>query len=190
MNEDIDVDLERTDTGILKRLVTRPPAASSRAIFLDRDGIINQRIVGGYVTEWSEFRFLHGALHGLVTLAARPEAIIVVSNQAGIGKGIMSVNALAEITRRFVSKVQRAGGRIDAVYYCPHTPADECACRKPKPGLLLEAQRDWAIELGKSVLLGDSGTDVEAGRAAGCEVMLAPDASYLDAAWRALAARD
>jgi len=180
-------DFVRTDTGILKWLVTKPPAGSSRAIFLDRDGIINQRIVGGYVTEWSEFRFLHGALSGLVGLAARPEAIIVVSNQAGVGKGIIAVNALAEITSRFVSKVQHAGGRIDAVYYCPHTPADECGCRKPKPGLLLEAQRDWGIEFGTSVLLGDSGTDMEAGRAAGCEVMLAPDASYLEAAWRWLA---
>jgi D-glycero-D-manno-heptose 1,7-bisphosphate phosphatase len=180
-------DLERTDTGILKWLANKPPAGARRAIFLDRDGIINQRIVGGYVAEWSEFRFLHGALSGLAGLAARPEAIIVVSNQAGVGKGIIAVNALAEITSRFVSKVQHAGGRIDAVYYCPHTPADECGCRKPKPGLLLEAQRDWGIELGTSVLLGDSGTDMEAGRAAGCEVMLAPDASYLEAAWRWLA---
>ena len=178
------------NTGILKRVITAPPAASPRAIFLDRDGIINQRIIGGYVTEWSEFHFLHGALAGLVRLAPSPTPIIVISNQAGIGKGLMSVNALAEITSRMASKIQRAGGRIDAVYYCPHTPADECTCRKPKPGLLLEAQRDWGIALGQSVFLGDSATDMDAGRAAGCEVMLAPDPSYLEAAWRSLGDRD
>lgn len=190
MIEHIDAHFVQTDTGILKRFVTTPPAASNRAIFLDRDGIINQRIVGGYVTEWGEFHFHRGALSGLAQLASRPAPIIVISNQAGVGKGLMSVSALAEITSRFVSKIQRAGGRIDAVYYCPHTAADECACRKPKPGLLLEAQRDWGIDLAESVFLGDSGTDTEAGRAAGCEVMLAPDVSHLEAAWRRLADRD
>jgi histidinol-phosphate phosphatase family protein len=188
-DDDSNAYFERTDTGILKRFVARPPAASRCAIVLDRDGVINRRVIGGYVTQWSEFRFLFGALAGLVSIAERPEAIIVASNQAAVGKGLMSVNALGEITDRFVSTVQRAGGRIDAVYYCPHTPADECACRKPRPGLLLEAQRDWRLDLGRSVFLGDSETDMAAGRAAGCEVMLAPEATSLDAAWRRLVDR-
>lgn len=172
---------------MLKRLVTRPAFTARRAIFLDRDGVINRRIVGGYVTDWSEFHFLFGALDGVARLAASPSPVIVVSNQAGVGKGLVSVSALGEITRRFVAQVQRAGGRIDAVYYCPHTAADACTCRKPKPGLLLEAARDWAIDLGRSVFLGDSPTDAEAGHAVGCEVMLVPEVADLDAAWRRLA---
>lgn len=187
MGDSLDEYFLTTDTGILKRLVTGHTARATRAVFLDRDGVINRRIVGGYVTDWSEFHFLQGALEGIARLAAHDASIIVVSNQAGVGKGLLSVNALAEITDGFVSAIQRSGGRIDAVYYCPHTPADDCACRKPKPGLLIEAQRDWGIDLGKSVLLGDSATDAEAGRAAGCEVMLAPDESSLQRAWRWLA---
>jgi D-glycero-D-manno-heptose 1,7-bisphosphate phosphatase len=189
MTGERDGQFEITHSGALKWLVVRPPAPSRRAIFLDRDGVINRRIVGGYVTTWSEFHFLAGALDGIARLAAGPSPIIVVSNQAGVGKGLVSVSSLAEITNRFVSTIERAGGRVDAVYYCPHTPADACECRKPKPGLLLEAQRDWGLDLAGSVFLGDSATDAEAGRAAGCEVVLAADDVGLHAAWQRLDAR-
>ena len=177
---------EITHSGALRLLVTHPPAASRRAVFLDRDGVINRRIVGGYVTKWSEFEFLPGAMDGIVRLATRDGPIIVVSNQAGVGKGLVAVSDLAEITSRFVAAIQERGGRIDAVYYCPHTPADDCECRKRKPGLIVQAASDWQLDLRASVMLGDSESDAAAGRAAGCAVILASRASEMDAAWRQL----
>lgn len=172
-----------TSTGMLKRFVTEPPGATARAVFLDRDGVINRRIVGGYVTTWTEFEFLPRATDGIVRLSVHDDPIIVVSNQAGVGKGLVAVSELADITRRFVGEIEAHGGRIDAVYYCPHVPADECECRKPKPGLLLQARRDWDLDLSKCVLLGDSESDAAAGRAAGCRVLLGLDDSGLEAAW-------
>jgi len=142
------------------------------AIFLDRDGVINQRIVGGYVTSWKEFRFLDGMIPVLRDLSRLKLPIIVVSNQASVGKGLMSRSALATITERFVSALARRAARIDAVYYCPHAPDEACSCRKPRPGLLVEAARDWRIDLGRSVLVGDSLRDIEAARAACCRSIL------------------
>ena len=180
------VSFEITHSGALRLLVTRPPAASRRAVFLDRDGVINRRIVDGYVATWREFEFLPGAVDGIARLAAHEEAIIVVSNQAGVGKGLVSRHDLAEITSRFVAAIQERGGRIDAVYYCPHTPADGCECRKPQPGLLRQAAGDWDLDLGASVMLGDSDSDAAAARAAGCAVVLASSVPELEAAWRRL----
>ena len=182
---------EKTDTGILRRFYARPPGASSRAIFVDRDGVINRRIVGGYVTDWSEFEFLPGAIDAIAKLSALEGPIIVVSNQAGVGKGLVDVARLLDVTNRFVGAIQQRGGRIDAVYYCPHAPDDACACRKPKPGLLLQAASDWTLDLSASMMIGDSETDAEAGRAAGCEVVLVSggDDSGVAAELRELAAR-
>jgi len=98
--------------------------------------------------------------------------IIVVSNQACVGKGLLEPSALVEITNRFVASLRRTGGRIDAVYYCPHTPEENCDCRKPRGGLLSRAARDWALDLRRSVLIGDSISDVQAASAAGCTPIL------------------
>ncbi|HEY6292109.1 MAG TPA: HAD family hydrolase [Terriglobia bacterium] len=156
-----------------------PPSFSSPrvrqrrpAIFFDRDGVINQRIVGGYVTSWSEFRFLDGMIPVLRDLSRLKLPIIVVSNQAGVGKGLMSRFALGAITERFVSELARRGARMDAVYYCPHAPEQACPCRKPQPGLLLRAARDWRIDLSRSVLVGDSLRDIEAASAVDCRGIL------------------
>ncbi|HEY6291757.1 MAG TPA: HAD family hydrolase, partial [Terriglobia bacterium] len=134
-------------------------------IFLDRDGVINERVVGGYVTNWSEFRFLNGVVPVLRELRRFKLPLIVVSNQAGVGKRLMNRTALADITERFVARLARAAVPIAAVYYCPHAPDDGCRCRKPRPGLLLRAAHDWRIDLGRSILIGDSPSDVEAARA-------------------------
>jgi D-glycero-D-manno-heptose 1,7-bisphosphate phosphatase len=150
------------------------PATYGRrpAIFLDRDGVINERVVGGYVTSWSQFRFLDGIIPALRDLSRLRLPMIVVSNQAGVGKGLMGRAALARITDRFVAQLARAGVPIVAVYYCPHTSDAECRCRKPRPGLLRQAARNWKIDLGRSILIGDSPSDIEAARAAGCRSIL------------------
>ena len=156
----------------MRLIFTKPPDCGIRpAIFLDRDGVINQRIQGGYVTERRQFKFLPGIKETLASLSELRIPIIVISNQAAIGKGMLDASVLAEMTRRFVSLLATAGARIDAVYYCPHTPEAECPCRKPRPALLKQAARDWRLDLTLSILVGDSVSDLEAARAVGCQAV-------------------
>ncbi|MFB3813629.1 MAG: HAD-IIIA family hydrolase [Terriglobales bacterium] len=141
------------------------------AIFLDRDGVINEQITGTYVTDPSQFRFVAGMPEAIARLSRLSLPIIIVSNQAAVAKGLMSYDELRSITEQFVAQVNSAGGRIDAVYYCPHSPEQDCACRKPKGGLLREAARDWQLNLPNSVLIGDSDADVNAARSVGCHAV-------------------
>lgn len=168
----------------MRLLFSEPAAEGLRpAIFLDRDGIINERVVGDYVREWKQFRFVAGIKKLILELSKLGIPIIVVSNQSGVGKGLMRESTLRAMTRRFVSEFAEAGGRIDAVYYCPHTPDEACSCRKPQAGLLLEAAREWNIDLGRSVLIGDSISDIEAARRAHCRaVHFVPDDQVSDTA--------
>ncbi len=142
-----------------------------RAVFLDRDGVINQRRPD-HVKSPEEFAFLPGALAALKRLAATPFAILVVTNQAAVGRGQLSTSGLDAIHERMTREIAAAGGRIDAVYACPHTPDDRCTCRKPEPGLFLEAARDWDVDLRRSYCVGDSATDIEAGNRVGCRGLL------------------
>lgn len=156
------------------RLLFHDPPKYGRtpAIFLDRDGVINERIVDGYVTSWHDFHSIDGIESALRSLTRLRLPIIVVSNQAGVGKGLMGRRTLKHITCRFVEALERHGCRLDAVYCCPHRPEDACGCRKPKPGLLLQAARDWRVDLARSVMVGDSRRDLEAAQAAGCAGIL------------------
>lgn len=157
----------------LRYLFGTPPAAGKRpAIFLDRDGVINERIVGGFVTCWDEFRFLPGIPQALAALSRPQLPMIVISNQAGVSRRLVRPSTLKDLTERFVRALAKAGARIDAVYYCPHAPDDGCRCRKPQPGLLFAAARDWRLDLRRSILIGDSARDLEAARAAGCRSLL------------------
>lgn len=133
------------------------------------------------MTEWLQFRLMEGAEQALRDLARLRAPILVVSNQSGVGKGLVSQSALRQITQRFVAALERRGARVDGVYYCPHRPDEGCPCRKPKPGLLLQAARDWRIDLAASVMIGDTTTDVQAAQAAGCRSVLI-DSSPVSAA--------
>ncbi len=143
-----------------------------RFVLVDRDGVINRRMVGGYVTAWEEFQFLPGVLEGLALLARHDVSAIVISNQAGVGKGLLTPAALEIITQSFLREVHQRGGRIRGVYYCPHRPEDACDCRKPKPGLIFQAQRRHGFRLHQTYLIGDSPTDLAAAQAAGCPALL------------------
>ena len=141
------------------------------AVFLDRDGVINARR-SDHVKSWSEFRFVPGSLRALRLLADMGERIVVVTNQSVVDRGLLTAEGLASIHARMTQAVRRAGGRIDAVYACPHVPEARCSCRKPGAGLLLRAGDELGIDLGRSVLIGDSPCDVEAARAARCRPIL------------------
>jgi D-glycero-D-manno-heptose 1,7-bisphosphate phosphatase len=143
-----------------------------RYILLDRDGVINRRKLNGYVTSWEQFEFLPRALDALRLLAEGGYRALVVSNQACVSKGLISSEGLAELTRRFVEEVEKHGGHIDRVYYCPHQNGEGCDCRKPKPGLLLQAQREYLFAFAEAFLVGDSEPDLMAAQQVGCPAIL------------------
>ena len=141
------------------------------AVFLDRDGVIN-RNRPDHVKSWNEFEFLPGALEALKRLAGLGWPVVVVTNQAAIGRGLVDQSEVEEIHRRMVDEVRLFGGRIDAVLYCPHRPDEGCECRKPKLGLLIEASRLLHLDLAASILVGDAESDLLAARAAGCRPVM------------------
>lgn len=142
------------------------------AIFVDRDGVINRRRPGDYVLDWSQFIFVDGIRSVLKRLSSLGLPIIIISNQAAVGKGLLSVQGLERITSQLQTILLADQVPLLAAYYCPHRAEEDCICRKPKPGLLLRAAEDYEIDLARSVFIGDSATDVEAARAAGCKPVL------------------
>lgn len=131
------------------------------AIFLDRDGVINEN-PPNYVKSWQEFHFLPGVLEAMRLLAGCPWPVVVISNQSPLGRGLISTERLDEIHDRMRSSIVEAGGRVDGLYVCPHTPEEGCDCRKPQPGLLLQAAEEMGLDLRASALIGDSLGDVQA----------------------------
>jgi D-glycero-D-manno-heptose 1,7-bisphosphate phosphatase len=142
-----------------------------QAILLDRDGVIN-RERADYVKSWAEFEFLPGALPALCQLATLSIPILVVSNQSAIGRGLVSWAEVAQIHRRAAVWIAQAGGRIDDFFVCPHRPDEDCACRKPRPGLLQQAAAAYGLDLTDCLFVGDSVTDVQAAQAVGCPTIL------------------
>lgn len=144
-----------------------------KTIFLDRDGVINRNPPNkGYVRKWAEFTFIPNSRKAIRELTESGYRIIVVTNQSGIGRGLYSEEDLADIHARMVAEISKAGGTIDAVYYCPHRPDAGCECRKPKPGMLMRAAREHDIELSSAYLVGDFPTDIEAGKSVGMTAFL------------------
>ena len=149
--------------------ITEAFLARHPAIILDRDGVLNEKAPrANYVRNWGEFKWLPGARESLRLLKEAGFRVIVVSNQAGIGRGVMSEDDLFEIHRRMVKEAEQAGGRIDAIYYCPHDWDAGCECRKPKPGMLFQAQHDFNLDLSRTLFIGDDERDGQAAEAAGC----------------------
>lgn len=142
-----------------------------RAVFLDRDGVLNEE--RGFITCPEEFTLLRGVPAALASLHERGFARIVVTNQSGVARGLITLESLHAIH----DKLRReTSGGIDAVYFCPHHPTEgldphECDCRKPKPGMLLQAAREHDIDLAGSWLVGDAPRDIEAGHRAGCRTI-------------------
>ena len=132
-----------------------------RAVFLDRDGVINENRPD-HVKSLEEFVLLPGAAQALCLLRHIRMPVVVVSNQAVINRGLVSRDTVQSIHRHMVEQARSAGGRIDAVFYCPHRPDEGCMCRKPRPGLLEQAAATLEIDLSGSYLVGDALSDVQA----------------------------
>jgi D-glycero-D-manno-heptose 1,7-bisphosphate phosphatase len=148
-----------------------------RAVFLDRDGTIN--IEKNYVHRIEDFEFIPGAIEALQLLSRASIDIIVVSNQAGIAKGLFSETDLATINQYMTAQLLHHRVKLAGIYCCPHHPQATvaryrriCSCRKPNPGLLVTAMRERAIAASEAVMIGDRNSDVEAGRALGLTTYL------------------
>lgn len=142
-------------------------------LFLDRDGVLNQRIVDGYVTRPDDFVIIPGVLEALKIFADRFSHIFIVTNQQGIGKGLMTAADLRRVHDSFLSQVDAAGGRIDRIYYCPELKSVHSFNRKPSIGMALQARRDFpGVRLKESVMVGDMKSDMLFGRRAGMTTVL------------------
>jgi len=149
------------------------------AVFLDRDGVINRRRPD-HVKAWEEFEFLPGVLAALASLRSMNTPVVVVTNQGAVGRGLLSAEALGRIHTRMLQAIRAAGGHVEAIYACLHAPAENCRCRKPAPTLLQRASLELGIALPASIMVGDSRSDVEAARAAGCRAVLISDSELAD----------
>jgi D-glycero-D-manno-heptose 1,7-bisphosphate phosphatase len=142
-----------------------------RAIFLDRDGVLNVGVHGDYIRSVSQFEWLPRAREAVAALTQMGWPVIVVTNQSGIARGLYTMADVQAITARMMDDLEKAGGTITSVYVCPHRSEDGCCCRKPLPGLLIRAAADLDLDLSGSLMIGDSEIDMRAGRAAGCRVL-------------------
>jgi D-glycero-D-manno-heptose 1,7-bisphosphate phosphatase len=142
---------------------------SRKAAFLDRDGTLNVKAhEHEYVASADDFVWLPGAVEGLARLARAGYVLVVVSNQRGVGRGLVTVEALRAIEDRIQRDLAAHGSAIEAFRYCFHQDEDACDCRKPKPGLIMRTAEELALDLGSSWMIGDSESDASAGKAAGC----------------------
>lgn len=143
------------------------------SLFLDRDGVINRRIPGDYVKTPDTFELLPGVEEALRILAPHFQPIVVCTNQAGIGKGLMTELELSVVHQHFLGKIQASGARIDRIYHCPHRADAGCACRKPLTGMAWQALAEFPeIDFEDAWMVGDSKSDMAFARALGIKPVL------------------
>jgi D-glycero-D-manno-heptose 1,7-bisphosphate phosphatase len=141
----------------------------NRAVFLDRDGVLNTRMPPHmYVASPQQLKLMSHVPEALLSLQQAGWLLVVVTNQQGVGTGVMSAEQLEDVHAALRARLARYGITPLHIYACTHTADDLCMCRKPKPGLILQAAHQLDIAVPQSVLVGDAGTDMEAGRSAGC----------------------
>jgi D-glycero-D-manno-heptose 1,7-bisphosphate phosphatase len=146
-----------------------------RVVFLDRDGVVNERRPLGYVLSWEQFRFRRGAVEALAPLAGSGLSVVIVSNQSCISQSLVSREEVATIMDSMSTILISKGIMVAAWYCCPHIAEDACLCRKPKPGMILSAANDLAVSVSDSYLIGDKQWDLDAGVEAGCRISIEVD---------------
>ena len=152
----------------LKKLSTK----DGWSVFIDRDGVINRRIIGDYVKRIEDFIFLDGVVETISSFQKHFKYIFIVTNQQGVGKGEMTIADLNNIHDFMLNKINAAGGRIDAIYFCPALKDSGDNCRKPEIGMALQAKKDFpGVDFSKSIMIGDSISDMAFGKKAGMETI-------------------
>lgn len=142
-----------------------------RAIFLDRDGVLNEE-GGAYVAHPENLQMLPGSAEAVARLTQAGWLVFVFTNQAGVGKGLVTVENLHAVHVRLSAEIESAGGKLTAIYACTHHPDAGCDCRKPKPGMLLQAAHEYGLDLTRCVAVGDTSRDIEAAKTVGCQALL------------------
>jgi D-glycero-D-manno-heptose 1,7-bisphosphate phosphatase len=143
------------------------------AIFLDRDGVIIRKAPEGeYVAEWGEVEFLPGSLEAMAAFRHCGYKLIIVTNQRGVATGKIQQSKLEDIHTKMKAVIASHGGDICEIYYCPHDISEGCNCRKPRPGMLLQAAAEHRLRLPDCWMVGDAATDIAAGKSVGCKTAL------------------
>jgi D-glycero-D-manno-heptose 1,7-bisphosphate phosphatase len=150
---------------ISKRVVSSQKL--DRVVFLDRDGVINFDS-SNYIKSWSEFKFIPRSIEAIKELTLKGFNVIVITNQSVINRKMVSGKGLEHIHASMKNEVKSGAGLIKDIFFCPHIPEDDCDCRKPRPGLIFNAQKAYSIDLKDAVMVGDSAKDIECARNAGC----------------------
>ena len=146
--------------------------SSDHCVFIDRDGVINKRIIGNYVKKIEEFKFLPGSIDTIVRFSKMFKHIFIVTNQQGVGKGLMTTDDLELIHNYMIGEIEAAGGRVDAIYYCPALKNTGNSCRKPEIGMALKAQQEFHdVDFNKSIMIGDGKSDMAFGKNAGMQTI-------------------
>jgi len=145
--------------------------AGRKLVILDRDGVINEDSAH-YIKDADEWRPIAGSLNAIAKLHAAGFALAIATNQSGLGRGLFDEFALARIHSRMLEAIEDAGGQIEMIAFCPHAPDDDCACRKPKPGLLLRISEELGLPLDGVPVIGDAERDLAAARAVGARPLL------------------
>ena len=156
----------------------------NRAIFIDRDGTINLDV--RYLNDPNRLQIHPGVARGIRMLSDRGFKVVVITNQSGIARGYFTRETLYRIHERMMSELAGAGARIDAIYYCPHRPEENCDCRKPRTGMFNKAIRELNIDPCISYTVGDRILDIQAGKSVGCVTVLVPEKGREDEAQREL----
>ena len=148
----------------------------SWTLFLDRDGVINVRLIDDYVKNINEFEFLPGVLEAFKIFAEKFGRIIIVTNQQGVGKGLMTLHDVEEVHKFMLKEIENQKGRVDKIYVCPQLKSDPDNFRKPSPRMAYMAQHDYPeINFEKSIMIGDSNSDIEFGKNAEMYTILIGD---------------
>ncbi len=140
-------------------------------VILDRDGVINHDSPY-YIKNPQEWQPIVGSLQAIVALKKAGHLVTVATNQSGVGRGLFTLKTLNAIHAKMNESLRQLNVSLDGIYYCPHLPDENCECRKPKPGMLLQIKQDFPEEFANSILVGDSLRDIEAAHAAGCRAAL------------------
>jgi len=152
---------------------------NSKAVFLDRDGVIN-RNREEYVLDVSEFEFLPNAVEALKLLKANGYDVHIISNQSCVARGLLSMKKLNEITEYMMKNIRRLSADIDSINYCPHHPDEKCSCRKPNTGMLEQLAEKNGYSFKNIWLIGDQPTDIQAGNRFGCKTILITEKNYIN----------
>lgn len=149
-------------------------------IILDRDGVINFESPD-YIKSPEEWIPISGSIEAIAKLSQAGHTIVIATNQSGLARGLYDLAMLDRIHQKMIDLVEKCGGKISKIYFCPHHPDDNCDCRKPKPGMLLQIMKDFSVAADQIIFIGDSVRDYEAARAVGCAFMLVMTGNGRDA---------